>query len=43
MVVSAEINSSSHATTYTSDGFTLTGTSGHMNASDTDYVYAAFA
>ena len=45
-VAQAEIDTSSHATTFFSTsggGFTLTGTSTHMNGANQTYIYMAFA
>ena len=45
-VSQAELNTASHATTFFSTnggGFTLTGTSTHMNGANQTYIYMAFA
>lgn len=39
----AELDTSSHATTFDNDGFTLTGNSAHMNDGSKNYIYMAFA
>lgn len=39
----AELNSSTYNTSFDSDGFTLTGTSGNLNTNGAGYLYIAFA